>query len=883
MLDPKKIALIGATEAPNSVGRTLMENLVSSGRIVYPINPKRTSVLGVRAFPKIEDAPATVDLAIIATPAATVPELVGACASAGVTGAVIVSVGFRESGSAGLELEKEILNRRGRMRLIGPNCLGVMIPPARLNATFAKKMALEGSVAFISQSGALGAVILDWSLQEKVGFSVFLSSVSMLDVGWGDLIYYLDDDPFTRSILIYMESIGDARSFLSAAREVAIRKPIIVIKSGITEAAARAVASHTGTLAGDDAVLNAAFRRAGVLRVNTIADLFHMAEVLSKQPRPNGPRLAIVTNAGGPGVLATDMLVKEGGEMAPLSEESIRRLDQFLPGHWSRGNPVDLFSDATADQYVKTIDILRADPGNDGLLVIVTPQVMTDATGIAEGLHAFKKIAGKPMLASWMGVSEMAEGEAILNDSAIPTFKHPDTAARSFCYMWRYSDNLRALYETPELTPGFMEGARGFAGAAAIIDAVQKANRTLLTEVESKQLLDAYGIPTVPAHIAESEEEAVRLWTEQGPVVVLKLYSEIVTHKADVGGVKLNLRSESEVRRAYREIEKAVGDRPGAFLGVTVERMIQSDGYELILGSSVDPQFGPVLLFGLGGRLFEIIKDYTLGFPPLNRTLARRLMEQTRVYSALKGVRGDAGVELAGLERLLVQFSLLVAEQRRIKEIDINPLLVSTTQILALDARIVLHDPGISEEKLPRLAIRPYPQQYVSTWKLKDGSPIVIRPIRPEDEPMMVKFHRALSDSSVHFRYFGLIKSETRVAHDRLVRTCFNDYDREIAIIGVRNAPETKEDEIIAVGRLIKVHGVNDAEYAIILSDRWQGHGLGTHFMKLLLEIGRQEGVEHIFGQILRENQAMQGVCKQLGFAVRYNAATDAMEAKIKL
>ena len=883
MLDPKKIALIGAAEAPNSVGRVLMENLLSSGRTVYPINPKRTSVLGVKAFPRIEDAPATVDLAIIATPAVTVPEVVGECASAGVTGAVIVSVGFSESGSAGLELEKEILNRRGRMRLIGPNCLGVMIPPARLNATFAKKMALEGSVAFISQSGALGSAILDWSLHEKVGFSVFLSTGSMLDIGWGDLIYYLADDPFTRSILIYMESIGDARAFLSAAREVALRKPIIIIKSGITEAGARAVASHTGALTSDDAVLNAAFRRAGVLRVNTIDDLFQMAEVLSKQPRPNGSRLAIVTNAGGPGALATDMLVKEGGEIAQLSEESIRQLDQFLPGHWSRGNPVDLFSDATPDQYVKTIDILRADPGNDGLLVIVTPQVMTDATGIAEGLRAFKKIAGKPMLASWMGVDDVAEGEAILTDSAIPTFKYPDTAARSFCYMWRYSDNLRALYETPELTPGFMEGARGSDGAAAIIDAAQKANRTLLTEMESKRLLDAYGIPTVPAHIAESEEEAVRLWTEQGPVVVLKLYSEIVSHKADVGGVKLNLRSKREVRRAYREIEKAVGDRPGAFLGVTVERMIQSDGYELILGSSVDPQFGPVLLFGSGGRLVEIFKDYTFGFPPLNRTLARRLMEQTHIYSALKGVRAGAGVELAGLERLLVQFSLLVAEQRRIKKIDINPLLVSTTQILALDARIVLHDPGIRDEKLPRLAIRPYPQQYVSTWKLKDGSPIVIRPIRPEDEPTMVKFHRALSDSSVHFRYFGIIKLEQRIAHDRLVQTCFNDYDREIAIIGVRNAPETKEDEIIAVGRLIKVHEVNDAEYAIILSDRWQGHGLGTHFMKLLLEIGRKEGVEHIFGHILRENQAMQRVCKQLGFTVRYNDAIDAMEAKIKL
>jgi acetyltransferase len=883
MFNPRAIAIIGATEAPNSVGRTLMENLLSSGRALYPINLKRSSVLGVKAFPNIADVPDAVDLAIIATPAITVPDVISECAAADVTGAVIISAGFRETGSAGKELEKAILARRGRMRLIGPNCLGVMIPSAGLNATFAKKMAVPGNVAFISQSGALGTAILDWSLRERVGFSAFLSTGSMLDVGWGDLIYYLADDPSTRSILIYMESMGDARSFLSAAREVALRKPIIIIKAGTTEAAARAVASHTGTLTGNDAVLNAAFRRAGVLRVNTIADLFDMAEVLSKQPRPKGPRLAVITNAGGPGVLATDMLVSEGGEIAQLSEESFRKLDEFLPSQWSRNNPVDLLGDATADRFVKAVEIVSADSSNDGILVIVTPQAMTDATAIAKGLSAFNKLPGKPILASWMGASEVAEGEAILNASAIPTFEYPDTAARTFCYMWRYSDNLRALYETPALTAAFTDNARGRACAAAIIKAAQRGGRTLLTEVESKQILDAYGIPTVPACIARSEDEAVRIAAELGPHVVLKLYSEIITHKSDVGGVKLNLREQDEIRRAYRQIEKSVADKPGAFLAVTVERMIQSDGYELILGSSVDSQFGPVLLLGSGGQLVEVMKDYALGFPPLNRTLARRIMEQTRVYNALKGVRGRAAVDFAGLEKLLVRFSLLVAEHRWIKEIDINPLLASTTQLLALDARIVLHNAEIGEENLPRLAIRPYPQQYVSTSKLKDGSPILIRPIRPEDEPMMVKFHGTLSEDTVHFRYFGLLKLEQRVAHDRLVRMCFNDYDREIAIIAVRNEPETKEDEIIGVGRLIKVHGVNDAEFAIVLSDRWQGHGLGTHFLKLLLEIGRQEGVEHVIGQMLPDNYAMQRISKKLGFAMSYDRLAEIVEAKIKL
>ncbi len=810
MLNPKSVAVIGATENPQSVERTLMENLKSFRGRVYPINPKRTGVLGLKAFSRIGDVPGPVDLALIATPAIAVSDVVGECADAGVKGAVIISAGFRECGAMGLQLEEAILARRGKMRLIGPNCLGVMIPQQGLNATCARTMALPGNVAFISQSGALCTAVLDWSLREKVGFSAFLSIGSMLDVGWGDLIFHLADDLDTRSILIYMESIGDARSFLSAAREVALRKPIIIIKVGRTEAAARAVASHTGTITGSDDVIDAAFRRIGVLRVDTVSDLFDMAEVLSKQPRPKGPRLAIVTNAGGPGVLATDMLVSEGGEIARLSEEAFRKLDAILPTHWSRNNPIDVLGDAKADRFAKAVEIVSSDDHNDGVLVILTPQTMTDATAVAKELQIFNKLPGKPILASWMGAEEVAAGKAILNASGIPTFQYPDVAARTFCNMWRYTHDLQSLYETPALTAGPSAMAASHARAEDIIRSARRANRTLLTEAESKRVLEAYRIPTVETHVATSENEAVKIAAEIGQTVVLKLHSELIPHKTDVGGVKLNLATESEVRQAYNSIRESVQQKPGAFLGVTVEPMIQLDGYELILGSSIDPQFGAVLLFGAGGQLVEVMRDYVLGLPPLNGTLARRMMEQTRIYAALKGVRGRAPVKLADLETILVRFSLLVAEQPWIKEIDVNPLVASAEKILALDARIVLHDSAVAEEQLPRLAIRPYPQQFVSKWKLRDGTPLTMRPICPEDEPLMVKFHGTLSEQSVHFRYFGASKLEQRVAHERLTRICFNDYDREIAIVATREAPETKEEAILGVGQLIKIHGVNE-------------------------------------------------------------------------
>jgi len=885
IFSPKSVAVIGATEQEGRVGRTVLWNLISNpfGGAVYPVNQRHRHVLGIKAYASVSDLPEPVDLAVIVTPAPTVPGIVKECVAAGVKGAIIISAGFKEAGAAGVELERQIAEyARGKMRLIGPNCLGVMRPATHLNATFASAMARPGTVGFISQSGALLTAVLDWSFRENVGFSACVSVGSMLDVDWGDLINYLGDDPHTHSIMIYMESIGDARSFISAAREVALTKPIIVIKAGRTAQAAKAAASHTGALAGSDDVLDAVFRRCGVLRVNSISDLFYMAEVLAKQPRPSGPRLTIVTNAGGPGVLATDTLIALGGELAELSEPTLQALDKVLPPHWSHGNPIDILGDADPERYAQALAIAAKDPNSDGLLVALTPQAMTDPTETARRLTAFAVTRGKPVIASWMGGKDVVAGEGILNQANIPTFGYPDTAARIFTLMWRYAYNLRGLYETPLQVESETDAAPDRARVEQLIHAARTSGRTLLSEFESKQVLAAYGIPTVPTRIAASEDEAAQCAADMGYPVVLKLHSHTITHKTDVGGVRLNLEDAHAVRSAYRAIEsaaKAVPDAPagGHFLGVTVQPMVRLEGYELIVGSSIDAQFGPVLLFGAGGQLVEVFRDRALSLPPLNTTLARRMMEQTTIHKALLGVRGRAPVDLAALARLLVRFSQLVTEQRWIKEIDINPLLAGAavagaqagSGILALDARILLHAEDVSEEQLPRLAIRPYPSQYASAWTSKAGMAVTIRPIRPEDEPLMVKFHTTLSEESVYMRYFHFIQYNQRVAHERLTRLCFIDYDREMALVVERKDPQTGEQSVLAIGRLSKVHQTAEAEFAILVSDAWQGHGFGAELLRRLVQIGRDEKLQRIVATILAENIAMQRVSRKVGFKLK--------------
>lgn len=884
---PDTVAVVGATDREGSVGRTILWNLMSNpfGGTIFPVNPKRNNVLGIPAYPSIKAIPEPVELAVIVIPATFVPDIIQECVDVGVKSAIVISAGFKEIGPEGIALEKRILEiARGKMRIIGPNCLGVMNPHTGLNATFASKMARPGNLGFISQSGAFCTAVLDWSFPEHVGFSAFVSIGSMLDVNWGDLIYYLGDDPNTKSIVIYMESIGDARAFLSAAREVALTKPIILIKAGQTEAAAKAAASHTGSLTGSDDVFNAAFRRCGVLRVNSISEMFDIAEVMAKQPLlPQGPRLTIITNAGGPGVIATDALIADGGELAPISKETIAALNQFLPLHWSHSNPIDILGDAEPERYAKTLEVAIKDENSDGLLVVLSPQAMTDPTETAEQLKEIARGAKKPVIASWMGGDGVTEGETILNKASISTYRYPDAGARLFNFMWKYSYNLQGIYETPVL-PSDRHTPEARVTVTKTIKAARKINRTILTEFESKQILEAYGIPIVKTVTAYSEAEAVERASAIGYPVVLKLFSETITHKSDVGGVHLNLKDAEAVEWAYRAIAESVTKKVGLehFLGVTVQPMLNlENGYELIIGSSVDPQFGPAILFGLGGQLVEVFKDRALALPPLNTTLARRMMEQTKIYQALKGVRGRAPVDLEELEKLLVRFSYLIVEQPWIKEIDINPLLASSERLIALDARVVLHEAGTPNEQLSVPAIRPYPIQYVKPWELKNGVKVTIRPIRPEDEPAIVEFHKTLSEESVYLRYFNIMKLSRRIAHERLTRVCFIDYDREMTLVADYINPDTGRSEILGAGSLSKLHEVNEGEFAMLVGDRYQRQGLGTEMLRRLVQVARNEKLAGVNGETLLENTAMQRVCEKVGFSIQ--PATDFVKLTIQL
>lgn len=881
LFHPNSVAVIGAKDTPGSVANTILTNLIKDFRgKIYPVNPKRAEVCGLPSYPHLSSIPEKIDLAVIVTPAATVPKIIRECVDAGVKSAIIISAGFKELGLPGLKLEEEILAeaKKGNLPFIGPNCLGVMNPLQGLNATFAKGMALPGHVAFISQSGAMCTAVLDWSFKENIGFSAFVSVGSMADVNWGTLIDYLGKDPHTHSLLLYMETIGDARSFMTAAREVAFEKPIIVIKPGRSQAAAQAAASHTGSLAGSDEVFDAALDRIGVLRVNSIGELFSMASTLSKQPLPKGPRLTIITNAGGPAVLATDATIINGAQLSPLTAATIESLNAFLPPAWSHGNPVDLLGDADAERYAKSIKVISQDPTTDGILVVLSPQDMTDATGIA--LKLSEETLTKPVLASWMGGDSVKEGSEILSEAKIPVFGYPDDAAKAFGMMWHHSRHLKYLYENPVLDNVHKEAKSK--KAHQLIESILSEGRSLLNESESKQLLQCYHIPIVETLIATDEKTAVAHAERLGYPIVLKLFSETITHKTDVGGVKLNLENSKEVEKAFHEIKESVTRLAGIshFQGVTVQPMITlQQGYELILGSSTDPQFGPVLLFGTGGQLVEVFKDKALAIPPLTQNLARNLMEKTKIYEALQGVRGRKAVNLQLLEQLIVQFSQMIVENPRIKECDINPLFASDKMILALDARIVLHDRAIPDNQLPQLAIRPYPMNYVSSFILRDKTAIRLRPIRPEDESLIIQFHKELSEDTVRQRYFEFVSLDKRTAHERLVRICYNDYDREIALVAEMSHPH----QIIAIGRLMRVPGTSVAQLTMTIIDSFQHLGLGSEILQQLISIANIEKIGIIDAFILSENTGMLKICERAGFVLHKEEDPFIIHARLTL
>jgi acetyltransferase len=867
IFDAKTIAVIGATNKKGSVGYSIMKNLMIEGHesTIYPINPKRRSVMGVKAYPSISKTPDKIDLAVIATPAKTVPQIVEECGKAGVKGLVIISAGFNETGKQGEEMANNILKtaRKYDMKIIGPNCLGFIRPSKKINASFAGKMALPGNIAFISQSGALCTAILDWSIQQNVGFSHFVSIGSMIDIGFHDLIDYFGNDPGTSSILIYMESLSNARKFLSAARAFARTKPIIVLKVGKSSEGAKAAMSHTGSLAGNDAIFDAAFKRAGIISVNTIGELFDSAQTLAMQKKPNGNRLAIVTNAGGPGVIATDSLVERKGKLAELSKETLSELDKVLPSAWSKGNPVDVLGDADPERYKKAVELCMNDKNVDGVLVILTPQAMTSSLDVAKELVKVNKHE-KTLLASWMGEDDVEQGRKILKKGNIPVYRIPENAVRSFMNLYSYSKNLELLYETPATTPHAFTPKTD--KNKELIKRITKDNRYVMTENEAKELLSNYDIPIAKSGLAKDAKQADEIASNIGFPVVMKIASPDILHKTDVGGVKLNISSAEQAKKGFDEIiRSARKHEPDADIhGVFIEQMA-SKKYELLIGSKKDPIFGPSIVFGMGGVAVEVFKDTNIGLPPLNMALSMRLIEETKIYNLLKGYRGMKSVDIQAIQFLLYKFAYLLSDFPEIKDIDINPFGVDHKGGIVLDAKVILDKEIVGKDIKPysHMVISPYPKEYIKEFSMKDGGKVLFRPIKPEDEPMEAEMFTKFSEQTERFRFFTLIKD---VTHELLIRYTQIDYDREIAIIA--EVEEKGKKMMAGVVRLIADPYNETGEFAIVVADPWQNKGIGDMFTDYILNIAKERGIKMVYADFLKDNFIMKLMFEKRGFKI---------------
>jgi acetyltransferase len=884
MFSPKAVALIGATDKEGTVGEATMKNLlIGKGRhTVYPVNPSHDMVAGLKCYPNIAAVPEHVDLAVIATPAKSVPEVVEECGKAKVDGVVIISAGFREVGAEGVRLEEEINTIRSKygLRLLGPNCVGFARPSIHLNATFLKDSPEPGSIAFISQSGALGSAILDWATVSHVGFSLFASMGSMLDLDFGDLIDFLGTDPATRSIIVYVEGIGNAKKFMSAARGFARTKPIIVLKAGKYNTGAKAVQSHTGALAGDFEVYDAAFKRVGVLRVDEIGDLFNCASVLDSRRLPSGPKLAIVTNAGGPGVVASDKVADLGGELAKLSESSMKSLNDHLPTFWSHGNPVDVLGDADVSRYELAMTTCLGDSSVDGMLAMCTPQGVTPATDLANTVVKLAKDRQKPILTVWMGEKGVAEARRKFAENSIPTYPTPEEAVKTYMYMYRYRRNLDLLYETPEELPVDLMPPNSHLKLM-----VRKAiadGKLLLSQAEADKFLDAYNIPRLSGGFARSEEEALMVARRVGYPVVLKIVSQDVVHKSDVGGVVTGISNSETLAHEFSKLMDRVKIlRPAAKIdGVYVQKMAQTVDYELILGSKKDRDFGAVLLFGYGGVGVELFRDFAIGLPPINQVLARRMMEETTIYKALsKGLRNHSPANLKALEEVLVRFSSMVTDFPEIAEMDINPLSVGEGKVFAVDVRILL-DPNPIDRSTPypHMVILPYPTKYVVPWKLEDGTDVLLRPIRPEDEAIESEFINGLSEETNRYRFFNIVRN---LPHSDLVRFCNIDYDREMAIVA--EITEGGRRREIGVGRLIAEPDRRRGEFAVVIADQYQTKGLGRKLVDMLINIAEERRFESIFGVVLRDNTPMLSLCREMGFTLHPEEDYTRVELALKV
>jgi acetyltransferase len=869
--NPKRIALIGVTINPNSVGGKTLTNLVGSGfkGVVYPVNPTSEAVLGIQCYPNLKSLPKNADLAVICTAAEKVPETVKECGESGINNIIIMSAGFKEIGGQGIELEKKILDYKKsfeNMKILGPNCLGLIVPSMNLNVSFASGMPKPGNIAFISQSGALCTSILDWAMEKNIGFSYFLSIGNALDVDFADLIDFLGEDEKTKSIILYIESISDARKFITAARSFARSKPIVAYKAGRYPESAEVAASHTGALASEDSIYDAAFKRTGITRVYDIGEIFAVTELIGKNKMPDGSNLGIVTNAGGPAVMATDTLFKENGNLAKLEESTMSELKKTLPPTASVKNPVDVLGDATTKRVTKAADILLKDKNVDALLVIITPQSMTNPAAIARGICSLNETTKKPVLAAFLGGEKMREGLKLMSDSGIAAYSTPEQAVTAFMILVDYSRNLMSLYETPKDIP--VEFTLDRDKIRKEFNSLIKGSGSLLSEELSKKILKSYGIPVTLPEIANNEDEALKIARRISYPVVLKIHSNDITHKTDVGGVALNVGDDNAVRNSYRNILKNVKNKnPKAIIeGVTVQKMItEKNSVEMILGIKKDAIFGTTIMVGMGGIYAELFKDRALGFPPLNETLTSSMLESLKIFPLLNGYRGMKPVNINKLTEVLMRISYLAADFPEIKELDVNPLLVFETGVMAVDARIII-DREISGKILKpysHLALHPYPEEYIKKITLKDGTKVLLRPIKPEDEPLWFDLLASCSKESIYSRFRYFFQWQT---HEAAIRYCYIDYDREIAIVA--EVAEKGRKKLIGVGRLISEPDLESVEYAILISDKYQNKDLGGIITDYCFEIAKKWGMKKIVAQTTTDNTRMISVFRKRGFEI---------------
>ncbi len=866
LFHPKSVAVIGASNQEGKVGYMTYRNLKSGGfdGKLYAINLRHRTIQGDLSHQRIRDIPAEIDLAIIATPANTVVQLIEECGKAKVGGVVILTAGFKEAGKIGQAMLDDInrLARQYRIRILGPNSLGFLNNNIQLNASFAPQKIKSGKLAFITQSGALATAILDWAANQNIGLSFFISSGSMINVDFHDLIDYCAMDNQTACILIYMESIVDARRFMSASRSFARSKPIIILKAGSSLEGAKAAFSHTGRLAGNDLVYSAAFQRAGIIRVNRIAALFHCAQAFATQPRLKGNRLAIITNAGAAGVMATDYLYKKKGQLAQIPDDIIKKLDTFLHVGWSQSNPIDLLGEATADEFKQTLRICSNYQAIDGFLVILTPQYASNPTAIASAVLEVAQELSKPLLTVWMGEDAVEEGRNLLDQNGVPCYRYPESAVDTWMKMYEYVYNIELLYQTPPASPEQFQPE--YEKAKALIIKLMQEGKAQPSLLDVKQLLTYYDIPVTPYQIAHDEAQALSAAESLGFPVAMKIISPDIIHKSDVGGVQLNIRNSSELLTTYYNMfDNVKKSQPDAIIkGVMIEKMMHRR-HELIIGAKTDPDFGPVITFGKGGITVEVFQDLSVGLPPLNMMLAQRLIEQTKSYEVLKGYRAYSAVDLEQLKFTLCKFSYLLMDFPMIKELEINPFSIDETGAVALDGFIQLDvkQPITSRYSYPHLAISPYPTQYIKTILLKNGATALLRPILAEDEPLEAELFDYLSENTIYFRFFGY---RPKLTHDLLTRFTHIDYDREMAIVAEVEVAGKKR--LAGVVRIIADAWNEAAEYAIVVADDFQGQGLGKALTSYILEIAKERGIQKVFASVLAINQRMLNMFKSRGF-----------------